>query len=1526
MKITLYLKERIVDFRLPNEISGSFSFGINENENLINVESKNGEWVLYQTDDVSIVLNDAYLKEVILTENTFHVLQRNNTFYLIYVSSLISSHMLSYTYLEEKPFSIGKNNQSHICYNCDYFKNLSLTLIDKAGRFVVEKQDNNPVYINKKAVFDNPFIIHYGDELEFYGFRMFFLKGLLLLQENPNRLIINSNLGNLQNFECPLLELPKDMEIKDIDLYKKEDYFSKAPRLRRIIETKEITLSAPPKEGDGGELPLILVIGPMLTMGVMAATMLVSTLIRINNKETTWGESWPQLITSGAMLLSMILWPLVTQAYNRHMKKKKKKEIFEKYTAYLAEKKHEFQQESILQKGILFENLITTNDCLNIIKSKSENRYKGINFWDKRIDQSDFLVTRIGIGNEKLDVKVQYPEEEFTIEEDDLKKQADALVEEYKYIPDVPIGYSFYQNKITAIIGQDNKVLPFMHNNLLQLMTFYSYEDLKFVLFTNENRKEYWEYLKYLKHSFNNSCSFRFVATNPESTKLLAEYISFEINNRLSQLSNDKKILYKPHYFIIVDDYSEVKHYDFIKDLTEIEENLGFSLVIMESRLSNLPSRCNNFITLSNATSGVLKNSYEKQEQINFIDEINYHIDMMPIVKVLSNIPIEFEEGMNQLPDAITFLEMEKLGKVEQLNILNRWNTSDATTSLKAEVGIDDQGYLMFLDLHEKAHGPHGLIAGMTGSGKSEFIITYILSMAINYSPDDVAFILIDYKGGGLAFAFENKTTGVRLPHLAGTITNLDKAELNRTLVSINSEVKRRQEIFNEARDQLGESTIDIYKYQRFYKEGKLKQAIPHLFIVCDEFAELKSQQPEFMDNLISVARIGRSLGVHLILATQKPSGVVNDQIWSNTRFRVCLKVQDESDSREMLKRPEAASLKQTGRFYLQVGYDEYFALGQSGWCGAKYYPSDKILKQVDKSINFIDDCGNFIKSIQASGKIKLEAKGEQLQAIMNEIIKVSKLANKETKLLWLENIPEVILLHNLEQKYQITHTPYQVSATIGEYDAPEKQEQGIVSYSYLKDGNTIIYGNDGSERDTLLDTIIYSSTLHHTSDEINYYIIDYGSESLRRFTKLPHVGGIVFSSEEEKYNNLLKLIKEELQNRKKLFVDYGGEYQNYIISSGKKLPLKVIILNNYDSIYENRPEAYEELPDLIRDSERYGIIFIITANAINSVQNKLSQSCPNIYAFKVKDPSDYMSIFGTRIKIVPRDIEGRGLFRKEEVHEFQVASIVSLENDLNEYINQFIQKQRQLNQGKAKRIPVLPETIRYTDVQEEVTTIQNVPIGISKNELDIYTIDYLMNIGNIISSNKLINTENFVKSLLGILIQIEKNKVMIIDSTNTLLPTNSSYQNYYTQDFEKVLDDVIIQLEELIQKQSKEHHIILIYGFSKFISKIEDISKMTKLSTLLKEYENMILIAVDDAAKLKSYAFESWYNSLFNLSDGIWIGRGIADQSLFHLSTVNKEMTFDYKNDMGYVVSEGMGTLCKFIDFVSTEGDNDDK
>ena len=494
------------------------------------------------------------------------------------------------------------------------------------------------------------------------------------------------------------------------------------------------------------------------------------------------------------------------------------------------------------------------------------------------------------------------------------------LVVESKIIEDVPINVSLIEKNITAVVGNELLTKKFIDGLILQIITFHSYDDVRLVLLTDDMCKSEWSFMKKIPHIWNENKTMRFYGDNSDDVKQITNYLNEEFKFRCDKFDEDDKnnyLSFQPYYIIIVDSLKIVRTNDFIKKLLEQKQNLGFSILIKNDKLSNLPNECSTFINIDKQTSGIFENELVSDKQKEFNANIDEDIDLETCALFLSRIPIEFKNSKMMLPNSMGFLEMYNVGMIEQLNILNRWKKNDPTASLEAPVGVDENGQLFKLDLHEKASGPHGLIAGMTGSGKSEFIITYILSMAINYHPDEVQFVLIDYKGGGLAGAFENKDTGVKLPHLIGTITNLDNSEMNRSLASIQSELKRRQKIFNEARDRLNESTIDIYKYQKFYREGKVQNPVSHLFIISDEFAELKAQKPEFMDQLISTARIGRSLGVHLILATQKPSGVVDDQIWSNSKFRVCLKVQDKSDSMDMIKCPDAAGLKNVGRFYL---------------------------------------------------------------------------------------------------------------------------------------------------------------------------------------------------------------------------------------------------------------------------------------------------------------------------------------------------------------------------------------------------------------------------------------------------------------------------------------------------------------------------------------------------------------------------------------------------------------------------------
>ncbi len=1520
MKIELYLAEKLVEFFLPSQISGSYSFDSNPDEEskLINIESRKNEWVIYSTSDVMILNGNQTVQELLLLPNNYYHLQRGGKNYLIYVNAICEKKLNTYVYNSNSKIIIGSTPECTITYPCDYIGNIIVEIRNNNGQIVINCNNPSLLYKNNEAIKKNQEIARVGDKINILNLKVIILSNIFIIN-NPNDIVnINILKAQIQEFKYAQEEYQNN-EIKDIDLYKKDDYFTKSPRIRRIIEEKTIKLDAPPKQKESEKMPLILTIGPMLSMGVTSSMMVLNTIIQIGNGQTTISQSWLQIVSGVLMLTTSLLWPSITKLWNKHQDRNNNRNLYEKYLNYLQEKRVELEKEKVYQKGVITENSLTYLECLKIINSNANK------FWDKRRDQDDFLEARVGIGKTPLKVNVEYPEEGFTIDENELRKAADSMVEAYRYIEDVPVNYSFYENYLTAIMGKESACQSFIDNILVQFMTYYCYDELKIVIFTDKHSESHWKYLKYSNYSLSNDKSVRFFASTIDESKDLCDYLNVELNYRLSISEEVQGSLHKPYYFIICETYKDVKKFNFFKTLMEANKSVGYSTAIVERSLNNLPSKCVNFINLSEGQSGILKNSYEHQEVINFKAEMENNINMMEVTRILSNIPVEIEGTAAQLPNAISFLEMEKVGKVEQLNILNRWNSNDSTTSLKAEIGVDEDGNLMYLDLHEKYHGPHGLIAGMTGSGKSEFIITYILSMAMNYSPDDVAFILIDYKGGGLAFAFENKLTGVMLPHLAGTITNLDKAEMSRTLVSIDSEVKRRQGVFNEARDKLGESTIDIYKYQKFYHEGRISEPIPHLFLIADEFAELKSQQPDFMDNLISVARIGRSLGVHLILATQKPSGVVNDQIWSNTKFRVCLKVQDESDSKEMLKRPDAASLKQTGRYYLQVGFDELFVLGQSGWCGAKYYPSEKIVKQIDKSINFIDNLGNQIKSIQASGgKAQTEAQGEQLAAIMNEIINVSSQTNKKARRLWLENIPELILVDELEQKYKILPIPYNVEAVIGEYDAPELQEQGLVKYNFLENGNTIIYGMDGAEKEKLITTIIYSSSKNHTSEEINYYIIDFGSESLRSIMKLPHVGGIVFAGEEEKYSNLIKLMFEEQRKRKKAFVDYGGEYKNYIKNSQNKMPIKAIIINNYDSLYENDPNLLDVLPELIRDSERYGIVFIITANSERSIHSKINQNCQNVYALKLKDSSDYSSMFTQRTSLIPRDMFGRGLYEDGVVHEFQTASITESIEHQNEFLINFVNNIKTKNTTNAIQIPVLPKNVTIDFVKEEIKSLKEFPVGISKDSLEVLKFDIVNNIGTLISSNKLENMTPFAQSLLTEFSTLNIGTILI-DPLSLLSDFKGKVSNYYDNNYDDVFDVLNNYIDKQIEKPQEDVKVVIVInGIYKVISKLNEGSKLENLFKKIKKYEKIGVVILEDATKIKNYIYDDWF-SIFNLNDGLWIGKGMSDQSVFKYSNYTKEMTYDYKNDMGFYINEGTATLCKVLNFYPIEGEEDE-
>ena len=1514
MRVILFNGNRLSRLILPQKIEGSFwlTDELNNNNNIVNIEAKDGKWILKENDEAKIIFGNSYTSEVELMPNYFYFIDYNGKKMFLYSENVFDKTIKYYKVGENTSLTIGKDTTQDILYENAYITNNYLNLtFTKEGWNVTIQQTSN-IYINNSLLLNLNKKLNYGDTLFILGLRITVYNGMISINNPSNFVTINGNKLVETSFESNLQtdkNIPESDQIKEIDFYKDDDYFFKKPRLRRFIEEYELKMAQPPKKSQKQEMPLLLTLGPAFTMGLVSVVTLFNAITRMISGQQKLAQAIPTLITSASMLLSSLVWPNLTKRFNKKLQKQKDKERTEKYRQYIEKKKKEIYDVSIDQTAILKENLITTEECQNIILRKKRT------LWERRNDQQDFLTVRVGTGKVPLKLKVNFNEEEFKMEEDELRKEAETVVNSSKILENVPVSYSFYNKKVTAIMGNNYEVLPFMDNIFLQLLAFHSFDDLKLVFFVNKNNLSTWEKYKETPHVFSNNKQIRFFASDIEEIKYISSYLEQEYYNRIANKnaeiveneSNDKT--YSPYYLIITDDYPLIRKVGIIDKILKIKPNFGFGIVCIENRLGKLPSECVDFISLE-GNAAILSTAIDDYYQQPFNKEINPNLNVIECCKTIANIPIEFSEDIRNLPMSLGFLEMFNVGKVEQLNALNRWRLNNPIKTLRAQIGINDEANPIYLDLHEKFHGPHGLIAGTTGSGKSEFIITYILSMIINYSPNEVAFILIDYKGGGLAGAFENKTLGYRLPHLAGTITNLDKASLNRTLVSIDSELKRRQRVFNEVRDKLGESTIDIYKYQRFFREGKIDEPMPHLFIISDEFAELKAQQPEFMADLISAARIGRSLGVHLILATQKPSGVVNDQIWSNTKFRVCLKVQDRADSNEMLKKPDAAEITNAGRFYLQVGNDEIYVLGQSGWAGTQYAATDSVKKKYDRSISIIDDVGNVIKNLEETKEVVASNdKGDELTNIMQYICSMAEKENLKAKNLWLDSIPGDIYVDDIVSKYKYNNSTV-ITAVLGEYDAPSKQYQDILTLPLDDNGNTLVYGTSGTNREMFVSTFVYSLCTTYMPEDINIYIADFGSESLRVYEKFPQVGDIVYASEKDKFMKLISIIGEEIAYRKKLFADYNGEYKNYIKNSGEKIPLKIIIINNYDSFKENYAPVEETFIKYTREGARYGILFLFVASTPRVIFTKIQRNFSNIFVLDMPEKSDYVEILGRIGNVYPAEFDGRGLFKSDEVYEFQTAQVTDPDN-LVEFIKNKIELVRQNCKTQASNIPSLPEVVTIEMLEKEMVDINNLPIGITKRNLKTNFYSFFKDKATIISSKDVKNTIDLLKTIIYGVRKLG-NMVVLIDTEQMLESIGGTVNTYADSNFE----EFILQFEQFLDKEidGKEIKLLcIIAGLEKFQGSINE-KKFRGFFNGIKTFPNVSMIFVDSSFKLKKVGFETWYSSVTNNANGIWVGSGFMEQTVISCNDYNNRFKEQIDKQFAWVSKNGSADLIKIV------------
>lgn len=1524
VRIKIIKEDKIDNFDLPKRIYGNYWItDIDKNgdyRNLVNIESINNKWYIKTNFEIKIKVDNQYFEQCELKEYDFYTLEiENENDIMLYCCPVYDNNFVRYKF-NQTNISFGSNSSNSIIYNCKYVLSNCCNFLKKEDGWYLDSSKDAKIFVNNKLSLDKR--LCNGDIVFIYGLIIVYM-GEFILINNPKNLVSCAN--NVMTFlgeEKDLVSYDNLTNIDDLQAYDRDDYFYKSPRFKTEIEEVKINIDSPPSKQSEDKTPLFYTIGPMMTMAMTSVISGFSSFTNIRNGKSDFKSELPNLIMSSAMILTMVFWPVLTSNYEKRKLKKEEKKRQSKYSKYIDDKRQLINNTINTQKQILIENSISLNECENIIINKKRN------LWERNPEHSDFLSLRIGTGTEKPSIDINYPEEHFTMDEDNLVQYLNELIDETKLMENVPINVSLIEKNITAVVGDDVLTKKFIDSLILQIITFHSYDDVRLVLLTDYSCKSEWSYMKNIPHIWNEEKTMRFYGDNNDDVKQISYYLNEELKYRMDKSLEDRDVNYlrfRPYYIIIVDSLKIVRTNDFIKKLLEQKDNFGFSILIKNDRLSNLPKECSTFINIDKQTSGIFENELVSDKQKEFVANIDENIDLEKCAICLSKIPIEFKNGKMGLPNSVGFLEMYNVGMIEQLNILNRWQKNDPTTSLEAPIGIEENGEVFKLDLHEKASGPHGLIAGMTGSGKSEFIITYILSMAINYHPQEVQFVLIDYKGGGLAGAFENKETGVKLPHLVGTITNLETSEMTRSLSSIQSELKRRQRIFNEARDKLNESTVDIYKYQRFYREGKVNTPISHLFIISDEFAELKSQNSDFMQELISTARIGRSLGVHLILATQKPSGVVDDQIWSNSKFRVCLKVQDRSDSMDMIKCPDAASLKNVGRFYLQVGYNEYFGLGQSAWAGTQYLKTEKIKKKVDTTINFINNIGSIVKSVddEKSNDIS-KSYGEELPNLVKFLYDLGVSENIFVEKLWLDVIPQFIKVDDLKKKYKFKSEKFKLNILVGEMDIPKQQKQEPLFLNISSNGNIVVYGSAGSGKELMFSTIVYSTIMEHTPDEVNFYILDFGSESLRMYENAPQVGDVVSSIEEEKVNNLFKMLNDIIEDRKKLFANYSGSYESYCKNSGKTLPAIVVLINGYESFSEMYEDLEQDLFKFTREGNKYGIIFIINVSGINNMRFKLQQNFKQSIALQLNDKSDYISVVGNTQGLYPAKLEGRGLIKLDDLYEFQTASIID-SSQLSLYVRNVCDNLKQSATSFARKISILPDVVNSELFKDKLSNLNSFPIGINVNNFDIVYYDFVSKYTTLILSNDFDNMKPFIFEFVNCFKYINNNQVIFLDSNSIFSKNDISVGNYVNSNFKSVLNKVSNYVDNLSNYISKEsidevkkynHLSIIIVGLKNFVNNLdeEDKNNFNKILQESKKLNKISFICYEEVNTISSITYEEWFVNNFVLNNCVWIGNGIKDQYVINISSDQYYLNNNLTNQFGYIIKNSNPIQVKLL------------
>ncbi|MFI1755612.1 FtsK/SpoIIIE domain-containing protein [Streptomyces sp. NPDC020571] len=1037
--------------------------------------------------------------------------------------------------------------------------------------------------------------------------------------------------------------------------------YNRPPRLRPAERQTSFRLPSPPREYEARPLPWL-----------MALTPLVGAVVAV----AVFGR-WYYLIMAG---LSPIL--LFANYFNdkKHGRKSHAKQVKE-YEEQKARIEKDAQDALVAERD---DRRQAIPDPAVVLSIGTGPRTR---LWERRRTDRDHLLLRVGTGRLPSEVVLDDPEQ------DDHRRQVTWKIE------DAPVALSLRGLGVVGIAGPGDSARALGRWAVAQTAALHSPMDVQFYVLSENSAQSEWDWVRWLPHARPSGGQDVNILIGTD-----AETVGARIGELTQILDARKKAAEQkgggaqgssfadPDIVVVWDGSRRLRSLPGVVRLLREGPAVSMFAVCLDAEERFLPGECQAFVVAepkaeedggrrqdeqqpARQVAGGFPsfqawhaNSPAETEQRARTEKLRLRVEEAGVERITDVRPdfvtpawclrlarslsalrdISGETEDSALPGSSRLLDVLQLEPPTADAIGARWRMGGQST-----MAVIGESYDGPFGIDMRKDGPHGLIAGTTGSGKSELLQTIVAALAVANTPENMTFVLVDYKGGS---AFKDC---VKLPHTVGMVTDLDAHLVERALESLGAELKRREHILAAA------DAKDIEDYQDLVRRDPSHAPVPRLLIVIDEFASMVRDLPDFVTGLVNIAQRGRSLGIHLLLATQRPSGVVSPEIRANTNLRIALRVTDGGESSDVIDSPEAGHISKNtpGRAYVRLGHSSLVPF-QSGRVGGRR-PGAADPAALAPWVGPLgwEDLGR-----AALAKPKTESREDDEITDLKVLVDAVREANRTMGIPaqhspWLPALDEKLLLDEIEVPALAGAAPGKLPpAPYGIEDLPSDQARRPVVVDFASFGHLMIGGAPRSGRSQVLRTIAGSLARTHSTADVHLYGIDCGNGALNALTRLPHCGAVVGRNQTERVVRLVNRLKGELSRRQDLLADAGfadiGE-QRASVEESERLPHIVVLLDRWEGWVPTLGEVdhgslTDELQTMMREGASVGIHLVLTGDRTLLV-GRIATLTEDKYGLRLADRSDFASL-GIPTRKVPEEIPPGRAFRNEAGTETQFA------------------------------------------------------------------------------------------------------------------------------------------------------------------------------------------------------------------------------------------------------------------------------